>query len=327
MVKRRKGLEKRKIAQKSEEDMNDLSSDEDLDLELKTRKRSQAAEKQRISHKKMDKIVLVIAVIFILVTGGSYAYLSYDLFTADSTSGDTDTDHKTGNYSGSLQVISHITHNYGKKSWHLININGFTNFMLKVENSGTIEDVYKLSITNLDNRLKIGFNKNDFKLNPTKSALVIVNVTTTHQQKYRLPTPIDIKLISGYTKSVLDSVQIDLTVEALNQDQMVKDGDKVQGYYTGAFYINASLFDYSLKNPENQDPLAVSLANDIQMDKFESKQYTTVIVGFKNGVIGMLPGETHVIVIPPDLGYPSSHELGGTTLVFEVYLISNDRDL
>jgi FKBP-type peptidyl-prolyl cis-trans isomerase len=169
-------------------------------------------------------------------------------------------------------------------------------------------------------------NNNNFKLEPKKSELIIVEATTSLTKEYRLPRPIDIELVSGFTKSSLGSVQIDLTVKQLDEQQVIIKDDKVAAYYSGAFQINGSLFDYSLKDPDMKDPLYISLSDDVQTDSFESRQYTPVIPGFKNGIIGMVPGETHAIIVPPELGYPNDHFLGGTTLVFEVNLVSNDRD-
>jgi len=311
-----------------EEIITDEESDEELDeeaAEQKIRKRSQVMEKQRLSRKKQDKIVLLVAAILILATAGSYFYYAY-ILTSSEGSDEDDTDQGPGNYTGTIQIISDVTHTYGKESWHIINIDGFTNYILKVKNTGTKKDTYKFSINNLDNRIKITFNKNNFELQPNQANLFIANVTTTINYEYRLPTPIDINLFSTYYKSIIDTVKIDITVEDLNEDLVVLDGDKVQAYYTGAFEVNGSLFDYSFKDPENKKPLYISLSDDIQMDKFESIQYVTVILGFKLGLIGMLPEETHVIVVPPELGYPKDQDLGGKTLIFEVKLLKNDRD-
>lgn len=320
----------RHAQKKKEKDeiITDEESDEELDeeaAEQKTRKRSQILEKQRLSRKKQDRIVLLVAAILILATAGSYFYYAY-ILTSTEDSDDDETDHGPGNYTGTIQIISDITHTYGKESWHIINIDGFTNYILKVENTGTKKDTYKFSINNLDNRITITFNKNNFELQPNKANLIIANVTTTIDYEYRLPTPIDINLFSTYHKSIIDTVKIDLTVEDLNEDLVLIDGDKAQAYYTGAFEVNGSLFDYSFKDPENKRPLYISLTDDIQMDKFESIQYVNVIPGFRLGMIGMLPEETHVIVVPPELGYPKDQDLGGTTLIFEVKLLRNDRD-
>ncbi|WP_455392478.1 FKBP-type peptidyl-prolyl cis-trans isomerase [[Eubacterium] cellulosolvens] len=306
--------------------------DEEIELEdeteLKTRKRSQAAIKYRMSQKKKDKIVLAVAVILIIIILSVFYYVEYYSAPEDSDDGDNDENGSgPGNYSGSINIISHVTHQYGKNSWHLIDINGFTSYLIKVENTGNKEDTYKLIINNLDPRISINLDDNNFKLKPTKSKVVIAKVTTTIDKEYRLPTPIEIDLVSEFSKSVLDTVEIDLTVKQLDDSEVILSGDKVSAYYSGAYGSNGTLFDYSLKDPEMKDPLYISLTDNVQTDNFESRQYTPVIVGFKNGIIGMVPGETHVIEVPPELGYPTGHFLGGQTLIFEVYVISNDREL
>jgi hypothetical protein len=290
--------------------------DEEIEDEIKSRKRSQAAIKEEISRKKLDKIVILVAIIVIASTISVYFYNS-DYWPFDNDGADDGSDEVIyGNYSA-----------YDKNSWHIVDIGGHTNFLIIVDNTGTQTDTYKLTHENKDSRIKITFDDNNFKLNTVKTKLVIAELTTTITSEYRLPAPIKINLVSDNTKSILDTVTIDITVKDLSDGIKVVNGDKVSAFYTGAFGENGSLFDFSLRDPENKDPLFISLAEDVQTDLFESRQYVPVIPGFKNGIIGMVPEETQVIVVPPEQGYPMGHELGGSTLIFEVYLISNDRNL
>jgi hypothetical protein len=324
--KRSRVKDKKQKVEPEYEDEDDEEGEEET--ELKTRKRSQAAVKEQMSKQKLDKIVAIFAIILILGTLTWYLYTTETWpFNIDDSDDDDGSGVILGNYTGNMKVISHVTHKYDDNSWHLIDIGGYTNFILQVENTGTREDTYKLATDNKDNRIKITFNNNNFKLRQLKENLIIVTVTTTINSEFRLPAPITINLISDYSKSILDHVTIDFTVTDLSSEYKVANGDKVSAYYTGAFGENGTLFDHSLKDPNNKDPLYISLADDVQFDNFESRQYVPVIPGFKNGIINMVPEETHVIVVPPEAGYPSSHELGGKTLIFEVYLVSNDREL
>lgn len=317
---------KARHSKKYEEDVENDDEDFDEEPELRERKRSQAAVKHKMSQKRQDKIVLAIAAIIIVFTLSGYFYF-VNFIAADEGSAEEKDNNNIGNYTASIHVISDTTHKYDKTSWHILANDGFTNFLLRVSNSGTKEDTFKLSITKLDSRFKVTFNKNNFKIKPGNNAVVIAEVTTTISYEYRLPTPIKINLISDFAKSVIDNVEIDLTVKQLKTNEEVLVGDKVAAYYSGIFEVNGSLFDYSLKNPETSDPLYISLSDDIQYDTFESRQYVTVIPGFKKGIIGMVPGETHSIVVPPELGYPKDYDLGGKTLIFEVKLLSNDRNV
>jgi hypothetical protein len=303
-------------------------SDDDLegaDEGVKQRKRSQAEIKYKASKKRQDMFVLLIACVLIITILGGY-YISVFTGSISDSDDDDESERATGNLTANLFVISDISHNWTKESWHIMNINGITHFLLKVENTGDIEDTYILNEDNKIPKIKITFNKNDITLKPEKSTIVIVNVSNTMGSEYRMPNPIHVALKSITTKTIMDEVKLEITIDKLDNDQITENGDKVSAYYTGAFQ-NGTLFDYSLRDPQYTDPLRISLLKDQeQLGNLESVQYTPVIEGFRRGLIGMVPGETYVISVPPGLGYPSDHELGDQTLVFEVRLLSNDRD-
>jgi hypothetical protein len=309
-----------------EDDDSDYDSDYDDEIDRKTRKRSQAPEKKRMSHKKQDRIVLIIAAIFVIGTLAGYYYFGVYSVSDDDDNGGSDDG--TGNFTGTILVVSDTTHNYGQSSWHILKANGHTNFIIKVENTGTRDDTYKLNVNNLNTQITIDLDNNNFKLKPGRSTPIIVTVSTTLNYEYRLPAPITVDLVSGATKSVLGTVDLDLTVKVLDETLMTKSGDKVAAFYSGAMGTNGSLFDYSMKNPEAKDPLYISLSDEDQWDNLNVTQYMKVIPGFMQGIIGMVPGETHTIAVPPELGYQPNQgpaELIGITLLFEVQLISNDR--
>ena len=288
------------------------------------RKRSQAELKIRQKQKRNDIIVIAVACILIVSLLGSYYALIYN--RSINTSEDDD-DKSTGNYTAQLYVISDLSHDWAKSSWHIMNIYGKTNFLLKIENTGEIDDTYRLSHNNKIPNINLRFNKNDIIIKSGKAKVVILNVTNNMNSEFRIPNPIIIQLKSIGEQSIMDSINIDITIDILDTTKIIENGDKVSAYYSGAFE-NGTLFDFSLSDPENTDPLHISLIKDqVQYGGFESIQYTPVIEGFRRGVIGMVPGETFVIIIPPSLGYPSDHNLGGLTLIFEVRLLSNDRDL
>ena len=141
---RRKRSKARQL-EKIKEDLEYDDDDVDEEPEFRERKRSQAAVKQKMSQKKQDKVVLVIAEIFIIFTISGYFYFDNFLAPDDDASGETD-DNYFGNYTASIHVISDTTHKYDDTSWHLVTPDGFTNFILRVSNSGTKEDTFKLSI-------------------------------------------------------------------------------------------------------------------------------------------------------------------------------------
>jgi hypothetical protein len=314
--------------QKKEEFEYIGDSDEDLegdDEGVKQRKRSQAEMKYKASRKRQDMFVLIIACVIIIAILGGY-YISI-LTTSSSDSDDGDESLQvTGNLTANLFVISDISHNWTKESWHIMNVNGITNFLLKVENTGDLEDTYILDEDNKIPQITLNFNKNEITLKPGRSTIVIANISNTMGSEFRMPNPIHIEIKSIKTQTIMDEVKLDITIDKLENNEITESGDKVSAYYTGSFQ-NGTLFDYSFKDPQNTDPLRISLLKDQeQIGNLESVQYIPVIEGFRRGLIGMVPGETMVINVPPGLGYPTEHELGDQTLIFEVRLLSNDRD-
>jgi len=317
-----KKMKKRK-ADEFEDDFLDEEDLEDSDYLFKERRRSQTVVKEKRSRKRQDMLVVIIACIIIGATLVGYYYYIFTIYPS-TVSEESALEPHSGNYTGELYIISDITHNWGKESWHLMDFNGDTNFMLKVDNTGAEDESYKLSHNNKVTRISLKFSKNNFKLKPGESTLVIIDLSTNIDYEYRAPQ-IKIDLKSPIINTVLGSVNINLTITRLDTALKAKTGDKVSAYYTGAFG-NGTLFDHSLKDPDSTEPLHISLSDDIQMGGLDKIQYTTVILGFKKGIINMVPGETHVIIVPPNEGYPSDHDLGGLTLIFEVRLLSNDRE-
>ncbi len=314
-----KGKEKKDEFEYIDRESEDISDDQSLQ-----RKRSQVEIRSKEQRKKQD--VKVVAIACIIIIGLLIAYY-YFMFISSSKSTDVDEDKTEGIYDSELFVISDITHDWNKTSWHIMNIKGKTNFLLKVQNTGDNEDEYELRDNNKLPNIKIKYSKNLFTLQPGRSTIVILNISNTITQEFRVPNPINIQLKSLSLKTIMDSVNINLTIDILNPEEITINGDKVSAYYTGSFE-NGTLFDYSLRDPANTDPLRISLIQDeIQYGGLESLQYAPVIEGFRRGLISMLPGETSVVVVPPELGYPSDHELGDYILIFEVRLLSNDRNI
>lgn len=331
MARKRRGSGSRKRVTGPEiRDEDYLDADTDIDESSKLRKRSQAEIKYRSSRKKKDALVVLLACISISLLISVYFLNSSSIFSSttddrnEDDGGSTVVDGSVENYDSELFVVSDVTNNWGNDSWHIMNYYGDTNFMLKIINTGFKEDTYILSVSNQISKLYFEFNENNFLLKPGRSKLVILNVSNGINYDYRVPvTSIKVNLRSARLKSDVDTVDIDLTIKDLDEDKKANQGDKISAFYTGTF-LNGTLFDYSFRNPEDKNPLHVSLSDDIQTDEFEKIQYTTVIPGFKNGIIGMIPGETKAIIVPPGEGYPQDHELGQSTLIFQVRLLSND---
>lgn len=89
------------------------------------------------------------------------------------------------------------------------------------------------------------------------------------------------------------------------EGEPAKSGDKVVVHYTG-WMVNGYKFDSSR---DREQPFAFTLGGG------------SVIRGWELGVLGMLPGEKRILMIPPGLGYGSRGAgpiPGGATLIFAV---------
>lgn len=89
------------------------------------------------------------------------------------------------------------------------------------------------------------------------------------------------------------------------EGEPAKSGDKVVVHYTG-WMVNGYKFDSSR---DREQPFAFTLGAG------------SVIRGWELGVLGMLPGEKRILMIPPGLGYGSRGAgpiPGGATLIFAV---------
>lgn len=81
------------------------------------------------------------------------------------------------------------------------------------------------------------------------------------------------------------------------EERMAKDGDVVEIHYTGKLE-DKTVFDSS----EKRDPLKFTLGEK------------GIIPGMNNAVLGMKPGESKTVTIPPDQAYGSYNK----ELIFEV---------
>jgi FKBP-type peptidyl-prolyl cis-trans isomerase len=108
----------------------------------------------------------------------------------------------------------------------------------------------------------------------------------------------------------------------------VKKDDNVTVIYTGWTQADGKEFDSSLSHGGT---FQVQLVND---PTGQANAQTGVISGWNNGLIGMKPGETRRLIIPPALGYGSQAQTDQTTgkvtipanstLIFDITLVSID---
>lgn len=210
-----------------------------------------------------------------------------------------------------------------------------TYYAIVVKNTGNGEDNITLSYneSHLPINWDISFEFDSIELPAFGSEVVICNITTdqnTAKGRY------DIDIIASGGGELRTSVRLNTSLIKDFGDEISALGDKVQVDYTGTL-IDGVIFDtshsYVAHNsdyPKTEDfsvrpsysPLKV-FVNATDTDPTDD--YTQVIEGFWEGIIGMKVDETKVVRIPPEKAYnQEGHPLYDKTLIFEITLVSID---
>ncbi|MDP8012386.1 MAG: FKBP-type peptidyl-prolyl cis-trans isomerase [Thermoplasmata archaeon] len=91
--------------------------------------------------------------------------------------------------------------------------------------------------------------------------------------------------------------------------KVIKNGSEVSLYYYGYIIINGTpyIFATNMKSVANNNQTYLKAIDFRYPSSFSPLNFTVgsgqVIQGLNNGVIGMAPGETKIIVVPPSEGY------------------------
>jgi FKBP-type peptidyl-prolyl cis-trans isomerase len=116
--------------------------------------------------------------------------------------------------------------------------------------------------------------------------------------------------VSGTPTTLADGLQYIIVTPGTGNP--VATGDAATVQYTGWLQDTGALFDSSYSSGQ---PFTFTIGAG------------NVIKGWDEGVVGMLPGETRRLIIPSALGYGDAGSPpkipGGTTLVFDILLLSN----
>lgn len=210
-----------------------------------------------------------------------------------------------------------------------------TYYAITVKNIGNAEDTITLSYneSHLPNNWSISFESVTLDIPGLSSEVVICNITTfSNSSKGRY----DIDIIATSSSGKIAKIWLNTSLIKDFGDETVKSGDKIQVNYIGTL-TDGVIFDTSYFEVANNsdypksetfsmrhsyEPLKVQVSDS---DPDENDHYTTVIVGFREGVIGMKVDETNVVRIPPEKGYTNEiHHLYGLTLIFEITIVSID---
>lgn len=212
-----------------------------------------------------------------------------------------------------------------------------TYYAIVVKNTGNGEDNITLSYneSHLPINWDISFEFDSIEIPAFGSEVVICNITTdqnTAKGRY------DIDIIASGGGELRTSVRLNTSLIRDFEDVTLEIGDNAQVNYIGTltdgliFDTSHSYVALSSDYPKTEDfsvmptyyPLKIYVGPG-NTDPDPTDEYTSVIEGFWEGVVGMKVGETIVVRIPPEKAYNSEgHPLQGKTLIFEITLVSID---
>ncbi len=188
-----------------------------------------------------------------------------------------------------------------------------TDFILEVTNTGNIEDTFEFRAQEMPAGFVFSPEISEMTLLPDETKLNIMTIRLPLNAP-KVDTDISLRAISLSDPDAYDQVNLQIDVTSLSGG-VADSGDLVQCQYIG-WYPDGEVFDSSLeafKTGRGDQPLKVSLGGT------SSGDYTTVIPGFSNALVGMKTGEVNIVRLSPEEGYND-----GLVRIFYVELVSID---
>jgi hypothetical protein len=200
----------------------------------------------------------------------------------------------------------------------------YTQYAIVVRNTGNGQDSVSLTQEFLPENWNIEYEFNPVIVSGYGSKAVIVNITThTNTSKGRF----DVSIIGTSSGGPSASVWLNTSTTREFGTEVIGKNHRVQSNYIGTF-TDAVIFDTSFEyvgnNPDwpktkpiehSFGPLKVAMSSEAT-----ATGYTTVIVGFNEGLLGMKVGETRVVRVSPGKGYDD-----GLWRIFEISVVSIDN--
>tara|TARA_B110000495_G_C23024221_1_gene608234 strand:+ start:1510 stop:2415 length:906 start_codon:yes stop_codon:yes gene_type:complete len=220
-----------------------------------------------------------------------------------------------------------------------------TDFVLIIENTGSIADTFDISVKSNDGGFTIEIEEGyeSIVVNNGKSKPVIINVKTSSSATGMLYSNLEVK--SRGDNTLTSTVKLNVDCDHTFGNQTVT-GDTVNAHYAGILASNAQLFDSSMEyiwdnylnrmsdvsdprpgrpmEPLNAGNIGCNYDGDPSADCEGSRQ---MIKGFDNKMVGMYEGQTLAVRIPAAEAYgldPLGHSLGGQDLIFLIDLVTKE---
>ena len=229
-----------------------------------------------------------------------------------------------------------------------------TDFILIIENTGSIADTFDISVKSNDGGFTITIEEGyeSIVVNQGKSKPIIVNVMTSSSSTGMLYSSLEVN--SRGDNSLTSTVKLNVDCKHTFGNQTLI-GDSVNVHYAGILASNNRLFDssmesiwdsYKISNHYSQLPadkpgewpsdnnrhiellpaqnIGCNAKGDPSADCNDRRQ---MVVGFDNKMVGMYEGQTLAVRIPAAEAYgvdSTMHTLGGQDLIFLIDLVSKN---
>jgi hypothetical protein len=201
----------------------------------------------------------------------------------------------------------------------------YTHYAIVVKNMGNGQDSFSFTEVYFPENWTIEYEYNPLVVPGYSSKVVIINITThSNTSKGRF----DVSIIGSSSGGPSASIWLNTSTIRDFETKVIDKSHRVQCDYIGTF-ADGVIFDTSLAYVgDNSDwpkaesfgghsygPLKVAMSSEAT-----ATGYTTVIIGFNEGLMGMKAGETRVVRVSPQRGYND-----GLWRIFEITVLSIDN--
>ena len=223
-----------------------------------------------------------------------------------------------------------------------------TDFVLIVENTGSITDTFDIGVKSNDGGFVITIEEGYESIIVAKNKMkpIIINVKTSTSSTGLLYANLSVRSQGDISQKT--DIRLNVTTDyefgrekpGEGPPNHVSEGDIISVHYAGILARNANLFDSSMEDVwdnyeyrkdgvldsnKHTDTLGACLKSSAECQDIDG--YSPMITGFTEKTKTMYEGQTLSVRIPAKDAYgidPSVSDLGGEDLIFEIVIVSID---
>jgi hypothetical protein len=211
---------------------------------------------------------------------------------------------------------------------HLAEPGRSTSYAVALNNRGNGYEEVELSHNALPNNWVISYENESLSIPPFGSQVVIIDLSIDSESE---EMEYDIEITATSSNGETNSVWLKTQVTSDISEKTIKIGDKIQTDYTG-INPNCTIFVTSLEEialdddlPKSDDFSLRQVYSPLKMvvgenDPEQRDEYSLVIEGYWEAVIGLKANETTVVRVPPEKAYYDNR-----TMIFEITIVSIDN--